>query len=51
MTPKVRLTTNFPLDSLFNTNKLAFCDKKSEKIFREKNENSDTKKTSIKPWN
>jgi hypothetical protein len=44
MTPKVRLTTNFPLDSLFNTNKLAFCDKKSEKIFKEKNENTDTKK-------
>ena len=32
MTPKVRLTRNFSLDSLFNTNKLAFCDKKVEKI-------------------
>ena len=38
MTPKVRLTRNFSLDSLFNTNKLAFCDKKSEKIYKQKNQ-------------
>jgi hypothetical protein len=44
MTPKVRLTRNFSLDSFVNTNKLAFCDKKSEKIFKERNVNTYTKK-------
>ena len=36
MTPKVRLTRNFSLDSLFNTNKLAFCDKKVRKFLEKK---------------